>query len=247
VLLHNIQSSADLPGPVDAGLFCWFLDYDGTIAPIEAHPENVHTPPETLDLLKHLSRRSGGAVAILSGRAYADVFARVPGELVIAGSHGAELADGGIAGSGLAALRDAYLALEPLTVQEGVWMEKKPAGVAVHYRAAPQAETLCREAVTRAVKSIQGLRAIHGKCVSEAALATHSKGTALAELAGNPPFAGRRPIMVGDDTTDEDGFRAAQALGGFGIRIGPGTSVARFRIDTRENFIAWLSQVVEEG
>jgi trehalose 6-phosphate phosphatase len=45
------------------------------------------------------------------------------------------------------------------------------------------------------------------------------KGTAVAALLAQPPFAGRVPVYVGDDVTDEDAIRAACAAGGFGLRV----------------------------
>ena len=62
--------------------------------------------------------------------------------------------------------------------------------------------------------------------VVEVKPAAAHKGAALRALASRPPFAGRRPVMLGDDTTDEDAIAAAQALGGLGVKVGPGDSAA---------------------
>jgi trehalose 6-phosphate phosphatase len=61
-------------------------------------------------------------------------------------------------------------------------------------------------------------------------------------LLAQPPFAGRPPVFVGDDATDEDGIRAAQAAGGFGVRVGPGRSAARYRLADPDAVGAWLTR-----
>ncbi|OWU68101.1 hypothetical protein ATO3_24695 [Marinibacterium profundimaris] len=76
-------------------------------------------------------------------------------------------------------------------------------------------------AAVEAAAATHGLWVMHRKMVSEAALPGVDKGAALHGFLAQPPFAGRVPVMIGDDATDEDGFRAVQALGGFGIKIGP--------------------------
>jgi trehalose 6-phosphate phosphatase len=68
------------------------------------------------------------------------------------------------------------------------------------------------------------------------------KGTALRRLSALPPFAGRRPVMLGDDTTDEDAIEAALALGGVGVKIGPGASAASLRAPDPAAVRAWLAR-----
>jgi trehalose 6-phosphate phosphatase len=76
--------------------------------------------------------------------------------------------------------------------------------------------------------------------VVEARLRGADKGGALRALAAYPPFAGRKPVFVGDDATDEDGFREAAAMGGHGVKVGEGRSIARYRITAVENVHEWL-------
>ena len=59
------------------------------------------------------------------------------------------------------------------------------------------------------------------------------------------PFAGRKPIFIGDDVTDEAGFEAVQAHGGFGIKVGPEPSCARFRLDSPDAVRAALAQALQ--
>jgi trehalose 6-phosphate phosphatase len=81
-----------------------------------------------------------------------------------------------------------------------------------------------------------------GKMVVEVKPAGAHKGAALRRLAAIPPFMGRRPVMLGDDATDEDAIEAAQALGGIGVKIGAGSTVARLRAPDPEAVRAWLER-----
>jgi trehalose 6-phosphate phosphatase len=78
--------------------------------------------------------------------------------------------------------------------------------------------------------------------VVEVKPAAAHKGRALRRLAAQAPFAGRRPVMLGDDTTDEDAIAAAQALGGIGVKVGEGVSVARLRTPDPAAVRAWLAR-----
>jgi len=58
------------------------------------------------------------------------------------------------------------------------------------------------------------------------------------------PFAGTKPIYIGDDQTDEDGFAAAQALGGFGVLVGAARATAATRglVDV-DAVMTWLAAI----
>jgi trehalose 6-phosphate phosphatase len=81
---------------------------------------------------------------------------------------------------------------------------------------------------------------MHGHCVFELKQRRISKGTALRAFMAEAPFAGRVPIYAGDDVTDEDGIEAAQALGGWGVRVGPGATAARYRLADVDAVARWL-------
>jgi trehalose 6-phosphate phosphatase len=111
----------------------------------------------------------------------------------------------------------------------------------LHYRATPHsAESLIRAARPLSDRWPE-LRLLEGQCVLELVPARASKGTVLRQLMLHPPFAGRVPVMAGDDVTDEDAFVAALALGGFGIAVGPRPSAAaRYRLADCAALNAWL-------
>ena len=103
----------------------------------------------------------------------------------------------------------------------GLLLEEKRGGVSLHYRRAPELEKQCTTFVQSLLPEIeQDFRLIAGKMVFEFAPKEHHKGAAISEMMQREPFTRRRAVFVGDDVTDEDGFRAVIALGGIAIRVG---------------------------
>jgi trehalose 6-phosphate phosphatase len=109
-------------------------------------------------------------------------------------------------------------------------VETKRGSVALHYRQAPELAALCLEAMRAAVAESPGLTLLPGKMVLEAKPGGASKGVAIEAFLKEPPFAGRRPVFIGDDLTDEVGFSLVQRLGGIGGKVGEGASVAWHRL-----------------
>ena len=122
-----------------------------------------------------------------------------------------------------------------------VIIEDKGLAVALHYRRARARADECIAAM-RALVEGTNLQVITGHAVIEARTPGTDKGGAVRKLAAEPPFADRLPVFVGDDATDEDGFRAASELGGYGIKIGLGATIARYRMDTVEDVHEWLRE-----
>ena len=221
-----------------------FLDFDGTLAEIGPDPDAIALPPDTAAALARLAVRLDGALALLSGRDIRDLAGRTPGELWRLGGHGLETMPPG-AGMPAAppALADAVLApLRAATATPGVRLELKGPVAALHYRAAPDAEAGCLAAADAAAALAPGLVVQAGKMVVEVKPDAAHKGTALRRLMQAPPFRGRRPVMLGDDTTDEDAIAAAQALGGLGVKVGPGESAARWRTPSPASVRAWIDR-----
>ena len=72
------------------------------------------------------------------------------------------------------------------------------------------------------------------------------KGEALTAFMAQPPFQGATPVMLGDDLTDEDGFRAAAALGGHGVLVGPPrATAATWRLPDQGQVLDWLDALAE--
>ncbi len=125
----------------------------------------------------------------------------------------------------------------------GCWLERKGPVLAVHYRAAPDAGPDLGARLAPLVAAVPGYGLHGGKMIWEAKPEGRDKGRALRRLMQQPPFAGRRPVMVGDDVTDEDGFRAALALGGSAVKVGPGETLAPHRLADVDAVWDWLGRI----
>lgn len=207
---------------------CLFLDIDGTLLEIAPAPELVVVPPELREMLSRLSDRLGGALALVSGRSIDQIdrlFA--PLQLPTAGEHGAELRRGP-GESVIAAPPPSMLAQIAARLTEatkglaGVRLERKRAGVVVHFRQAPEQEGRLRGFVDAAVADhVADIQVMPGKMVLEVRERAYGKDQAVIALMQRPPFVGRRPIFLGDDVADREGFAAARRFGGCGIAVGP--------------------------
>jgi trehalose 6-phosphate phosphatase len=221
-----------------------FLDFDGTLAEIGPDPDAIALPSGTAEALARLAMRLDGALALLSGRDIRDLARRIPGDVWRLGGHGLEtIPPGAPAPAAPPPLAAAVLApLRTAAAMPGVRLELKGPVAALHYRAAPEAEAACLAAAGQAAALAPDLVAQAGKMVVEVKPAAAHKGSALRRLMQAPPFAGRRPVMLGDDTTDEDAIEVAQDLGGVGVKVGPGPSAARWRTPSPASVRAWLGR-----
>jgi len=211
-----------------------FLDFDGTMVDLAPQPNAVHVPQPLIRVLQEMHDYLQGAVAVISGRPIEQIdgFLR-PLRLAVAGVHGTERrgADGQLH----------LLDTHPLDhVEEsacnlaahnpGLLVENKRGSIALHYRQRPDLEDLCLRTMQQAVDESAGHTLLRGKMVVEAKPDGASKGGAIESFLAEPPFAGRRPVFVGDDITDEVGFSTVQRLGGLGIKVGEGATVAWRRL-----------------
>ncbi|WP_417668192.1 trehalose-phosphatase [Roseibium sp.] len=232
-----------------------FLDFDGTLAELAPRPEDVQVSEAIVAALSHLQTTLDGALAVVSGRPIEQIDSFLaPLHLPAAGLHGLEhraRAEAAIerdepspeirALKGL--LRNSSL------LSQGAFMEDKGPAVAVHFRAVPELEGDVVRIMTEAVEALPALHLVHGKMVVEAKPYTSDKGYAVRSFMQHAPFAGRRPVFIGDDVTDEDGMAAAQDLGGIGIKVGEGESCALGRLENVVAVQAWLaaSDLVSES
>ncbi|HUQ54364.1 trehalose-phosphatase, partial [Lentzea sp.] len=206
-------------------------DYDGTLAPIVADPEQARPLPESVNALRSLASLHETTSAVISGRALRDLatLSRLPGEVHLVGSHGSEFDVGfvhALDADAKALLRRLEAALEEIADgQEGVQLEVKPASVAVHVRRA--ASEAIGEAVLSAVRSgpctWEGVQVTEGKAVIELAVVETNKGQALDILRHQ--VGATAAIFLGDDVTDEKAF-ARLSGPDVGIRVGAGESLA---------------------
>ncbi len=249
----GVMSRTTTPLPTPRADWALFLDFDGTLAHIAATPCGVSIDPRLRPTLAALDEALDGAVALVSGRALAQLDDLLtPLVLPAAGLHGLERrrADGTIAraqepAAQIAVVRQrlrAFAARVP-----GVLLEDKGLSLALHYRDAPELQADCLRAADEALAaSGGGLHLLEGKMIYEIKSDGTNKGTAIEAFLAEPPFAGRTPAFFGDDVTDEDGFAAVNRRGGVTVRVGDGAkTMARWRIASVGALLTWLAKVPE--
>jgi len=215
----------ELPS-LDSNKIALLLDVDGTLIDIKPSPSEVHVSAELRDLLQRLSRQLGGALALVSGRPIVDIdrlFA--PLELPTIGGHGAEtrLRPGEIVHGAPPLPHDMRRQLAGAAKPgSGIVVEDKGYSLALHYRNVPHHEDHLRASIDaeRAAFPGEATEVQSGKFVFEVKRPGVTKGQAVRELMTNPPFAGRRPVFIGDDVTDESVFAVLPELKGVGFSVG---------------------------
>ncbi|MBV1691369.1 trehalose-phosphatase [Novosphingobium sp. G106] len=224
-----------------------FLDFDGTLIDLADRPDAVVVAEPLVALIDGLIGRLAGRVAVVSGRSIEQLDSLIGSlhrRLATVGSHGAEVRLAGASVCRLErphALDDAERAFrEDLGQCEGIVIEVKSLGVAIHYRQNPSLADAAHAAVQR-FGAVDGLVTQEGKMMVELRSSGHDKGSAIAALMQAPPFAGSLPVFLGDDVTDEAGFERCVALGGTGILVGaPRKSAAQYRLASVADVHDWL-------
>jgi trehalose 6-phosphate phosphatase len=223
-----------------------FLDFDGTLAELAPRPDAVVVSRDLVNLLGQLHAQLGGALALVTGRAQADIEPLLaPLQLPAAFEHGAvrRCAEGRTAQATAPDLGPALLVAHALAaLHPGLLVEHKQTALALHFRLAPDLETLCVTALSEAIAHDPGLQLLRGKAVAEVKSAQVSKGLAIEAFMQEAPFQGRCPVFAGDDVTDEAGFAVVQRLGGTGIKVGEGPSCAALRMASPAALRRWLQQ-----
>ncbi len=223
-----------------------FLDFDGTLVDIAPSPGLVIVPAALPHLLVALSERLDGALALVSGRTVEGLAWRLaPFAGPLAGQHGLErrCAGGTVRSAGSPALDWVRPVLAEFALHHaGAAIEDKGGTIALHYRQAPALASKCRETARRAVAASAGtLRMVDGRMVVELVPTGTSKARAIADFLAGPPFRGRCPVFIGDDTTDEDGFVLVNRLDGIAVRVGDGETAAPYRLAAAGDVLAWLA------
>lgn len=208
---------------IAAGPVALFLDFDGTLVELAPTPDAILVPEELAANLVRLSARLEGRLALVSGRDLTDLARRL-GELPIAcaGSHGAarRQADGTALDAPALPLDPAVIAeVEAFARSSGARFERKDHGAALHSRTAPSLEEPSR-AFMQGLAARHGLALKQGKFVAELTRPGADKGAAVHAFMETAPFGGARPVFIGDDVTDDDGFAAVRELGGIAIAVG---------------------------
>lgn len=249
------MSRLPLPAPAlpcTGATWALLLDVDGTLLDFVDDPHAVRVSPGLLALLHALHRATAGAMALVSGREIDDldrIFARPRWAAI--GMHGLELrhAHGGFRRLTVPQMQQARMHREALALAarfEGVQVENKQLAVALHCRQSPDQLDRLREAAAALVTRLPGYELQPGNQVLEFKPAGMDKGQAVRELLQHEPFAGRVPVYLGDDLTDEHAFAAVNQRQGISIRVGDREpSAAHFTLPDPAATEAWLTRVLD--
>ena len=225
-----------------------FLDIDGTLLELAATPDRVTVDPALPTALVATARLLGGALALVTGRSIRDVDVLFPGlALPIAGQHGCERRSGDGAmnlhasdAQTLDRLRNLFTGFA--SRHPGILVEHKGATLALHYRAVPELASHVHQTIRDAMEDVEGSWTVEGgKRLVEIRPGGRNKGRAIADFIGERPFAGRRPVFVGDDRGDEHGFRVVEKAGGIAVKVGPGATCARHRLPDVDAVREWIA------
>jgi trehalose 6-phosphate phosphatase len=229
------------------------LDIDGTILDLAPSPQQIWVPTGLRQTLAILGDLTCGALALVSGRALHDIdLIFSPLELAAIGGHGAELrAVAGAeplqrVGSLSAALKRKLASVSELG--PGILVEDKGYSLALHYRLAPEKADAVRMAVDSICADIprDSVEILPGKLVLEIKPVGVNKAEAVCELMNCPPFAGRNPIFIGDDTTDEPVFGVVSQFGGLGFCVGRVVATVNGHFDKPESVRGWLARIANQ-
>jgi trehalose 6-phosphate phosphatase len=230
-----------------------FLDFDGTLVEIAPSPADVRLDRRVPPALDTLRSRLSGALALVSGRpiSFLDTVL-APYRFDTAALHGADIRLGDAVLTQAGAFPEMRQAVRDLVrfanSHVGIIVEDKDLSVALHWRLAPHVHDEALELMRMIAARIGPIvRLQEGKAVAELVPAGASKGTAIAQLMQTAPYAGRVPVFIGDDVTDEHGFEAVNALGGLSIRIGDGETRAPLRLASPTALRAILLDAAESG
>lgn len=230
------------------------LDIDGTLLDLAPTPREVWVPPGLAKTLEQLHRRTGGAMALVSGRSLNDIdLIFAPEQFPAVGGHGAEMRVS-IDSESVAThsppldkeLKRRLAAIAKLS--PGILLEDKGYSLALHYRLAPHAEKAIYEAVSliRADLPNAPIEVLPGKCVCEIKHSGFTKATGVLELMTHEPFKGRHPLFIGDDVTDESVFAIMPDLHGLAFSVGRRAKGVAGHFDEPSDVREWLAHLLED-
>ena len=242
------------PPPLTADV-ALFLDFDGTLVDLAATPNAIKVAPGLGELMAKVAWHLNGAVAIITGRPIEIIDKHLSGSVrAVAGIHGAErrtslghVIQSEFPTAMLDPAREAMSAF--CRKNRGMRAEDKGVSIALHFRGAPDLGLEARRIVDECAAGSHGqLERLDGNMVVELKPAIVRKANAMSAYMNEPPFAGRRPVFVGDDLTDESAFVAVSQTNGYGVIVGARTpTAATTRLPSVAAVHSWLTTLNEQN
>jgi trehalose 6-phosphate phosphatase len=233
--------------------FAFFLDIDGTLLDLANRPDRVIVPAALRQDLATISDALGGALALVSGRTVGEIDRLFqPLQLPASGVHGSEFRP--VPGEPLQAfaprlpdpLRRSAAAIAGQFA--GALFEDKGVAAAIHWRLCPEFGPAIQAAVLDLMRNTPGsFVTLHGHCVLEIKARSVDKGFAVGQFLEAPPFAGRKPLFIGDDVTDEAAIAAARRLGGRAYSVGKLIEGAADYFTAPQDVRLWLSRIARQA
>jgi len=239
---------------------CFFLDFDGTLVDFAATPDTIEVPSELISLLAALGATHDGALAIVTGRALADIDRHLaPLRLPTAALHGTvrrnlsgQLYGGAdavefVTRTSMVRERiDVWLAAHP-----GLLLEDKSLALAVHLRALPYEVRLVHELQAVLHGELtgflpEGVELLNGDLVVEVRPRGADKRSAVEAFLAEAPFRKRVPVYLGDDLADINAMAAVESRGGLAIAVGHRLQT-RYHLPSPTAARAWLAHCVKRG
>jgi len=231
-----------------------FLDFDGTLVDIVARPDLTQASPQLIKMLGQIYRSLDGALAIVTGRPLADLDKLLtPLILPAAGIHGIEHRDssGHIEPRCQASMPDAARSqIKTLAASDSrLVLEDKGYSLGLHFRQVPELEQTVRSMFDDIRATLgESFCVQNGKMVLELRPTGIDKGSAIDKFMSEAPFAGRQPIFIGDDVTDEDAFAAINDRHGISVKVGKpdANSAAQFTLRDVADVHTWLERLIQQ-
>ena len=225
-----------------------FLDVDGTLIPHADHPDSIVLPKNLKFILYGLRNKLNGALALISGRMIKDVQnIFCPLKLYLSGIHGLEYSYN-LEQYSINSKEDFPLKLYEELYKfskdyPGIMIEKKNISVALHYRHAPGIENKAVKIINRLITGTN-LKLLKGNKVLELVPKNTNKGKAINYFMNKHPFLNKTPIFIGDDITDEYGFKFVNNVGGYSIKVGyKSNTLANFFIKDTKSVLKFLNLI----
>jgi len=235
--------------------YCLFLDIDGTLSEFHPDPTQSFIPQTTLKTLQQLSD-SNVSVIFLTGRSV-EIASKLlfPLELPIAGTHGLEIKMDEHTQFNISS-NEINFSLLQQDIQKRcepypqVLIENKSYSVALHYRQCPELAEIAKTIAEEVLDSYPGFKINEGKYVFELVPKQADKGQAIQTILDYLNFNHVLPLFIGDDITDESGFKTINQYQGISIKVGSEPTHAHYRLKNVADvadFLNLFSQFLKTG